>query len=65
METLIVHPENKEQLDALKAFMKAFKISFEEKETNYDPEFVTMVLQGDQDLKAGKGIKVDIDNLWM
>lgn len=28
METLIVHPENKEQLEALKAFMKALKISF-------------------------------------
>jgi hypothetical protein len=64
MESLIVHPQNKEQLDALKTFMKAFNISFEEKEANYDPEFVAMVLQGDQDIKAGKGIKVDIDNLW-
>jgi methyltransferase-like protein len=64
MESLIVHPQNKEQLDALKTFMKAFKISFEEKEANYDPEFVAMVLQGDQDIKTGKGIKVDIDNLW-
>jgi hypothetical protein len=63
METLIVHPQNKEQLDALKTFMKAFKISFEE-EKHYDPEFVAMVLKGDEDLKAGKGIKVDIDNLW-
>ena len=29
MESLIVYPENKEQLTALKAFMKAMKISFE------------------------------------
>jgi hypothetical protein len=63
METLIVHPQNKEQLDALKTFMKAFKISFEE-EKPYDPEFVAMILQGEEDLKAGKGVKVDIDNLW-
>jgi len=49
MERLIVYPQNKEQLDALKP---------------YDPEFVAMILQGDEDLKAGKGVKVDIDNLW-
>jgi len=64
METLIVHPDNKEQLDALKTFMKAFKITFEEQKSAYDPEFVAMILQGDEDIKAGKGVKVDIDNLW-
>ncbi len=64
METLIVHPENKEQLTALKAFMKAFKISFTEQNAGYDPEFVAMIEQGDKDLKAGKGVKVDLDNLW-
>jgi hypothetical protein len=64
METLIVHPGNKEQLTALKAFMKAFKISFEEEKSTYDPEFVAMIQQGEDDLKAGKGVVVDIDNLW-
>jgi nitrate reductase assembly molybdenum cofactor insertion protein NarJ len=64
METLIVHPSNKEQLTALKAFMKALKISFEKKESPYDPEFVAMIKQGEEDLKNDKGIAVDIDNLW-
>jgi len=65
METLIVHPENKEQLNALKTFMKAFKISFDvKKETAYDPEFVKMIQQGEEDIKAGKGRVVDINNLW-
>ena len=64
METLIVHPDNKEQLVALKTFMKAFKISFTEGKSGYDPEFVEMIKQGDEDLKAGKGVKVDLDNLW-
>ena len=64
METIVVHPDNKEQSEALKTFMKAFKISFEEEPSSYDPEFVAMVLQGDEDLKAGKGVKVDVDNLW-
>jgi hypothetical protein len=38
MGILIAHPENKEKLAALKAFMKALKIRFEEGESPYDPE---------------------------
>ena len=64
METLIVHPDNKEQLVALKAFMKALKISFKAEKSTYDPEFVAMIKHGDEDLKAGKGVKVDIGDLW-
>ena len=64
MGTLIAHPGNKEQMAALKAFIKALKISFEEEKSPYNPEFVAMIKQGDEDLKAGKGVKVDIDNLW-
>ena len=64
METLIVHPENQEQSDALKVFMKAFKIAYEEEKDEYDPVFVEMVLKGEEEIKAGKGTKVDTDNLW-
>ena len=40
MDALIVYPENKEQLEALKAVMKAMKITFEQKSELY-PAFVT------------------------
>jgi hypothetical protein len=40
MDALIVYPENKEQLNALEAVMKAMKISFEQKSEIY-PESVT------------------------
>ncbi len=39
MEPLIVYPENKEQLTALKAVIKAMKITFEQKSEVY-PEHV-------------------------
>lgn len=39
MEALIVYPENKEQLTALKAIMKAMKISFQQKNDIY-PDYV-------------------------
>jgi ribosomal protein S20 len=64
METLIVHPNNKEQLTALKAFMKAFKISFEEKEAPaYNPDFVAMVQEGMEQIKRGETTIVNIDDL--
>ncbi|MES2268321.1 MAG: DUF2683 family protein [Bacteroidota bacterium] len=61
METLIVHPENKEQLNAIKAFMKALKISFEEKE--YDPEFVAKIQNSREQVKKGETRVVNIDEL--
>ena len=39
MDALIVYPENKEQLAALKAVMKAMKITFEQQAQQY-PEHV-------------------------
>lgn len=41
MDALIVYPENKEQLTAVKAIMKAMKISFEQKSENL-PEHVLL-----------------------
>lgn len=64
METLIVHPENKAQLNAVKQVLKAMKISFEKKNKSYNPEFVEKILQGDKDFKEGNFTKVDLDNLW-
>ena len=62
METLIVHPENKEQLSAVKAFLKALKISFEKKELeNYNPEFVKMILDAK---KRGNYTTIDPKDIW-
>jgi hypothetical protein len=63
MGTLIIHPDNKEQLTALKAFMKAFKISFEEKESPYDPEFVAMIQESREQVKKGETRVVNISDL--
>jgi hypothetical protein len=35
MDALIVYPQNKEQLTALKAVMKAMKVAFEQKQKVY------------------------------
>ena len=64
METLIVQPKTKEQLTALKAFIKAMKIDFTSEKSPYDPEFVEKILQGREDIKNGKGIRIATDDLW-
>jgi ribosomal protein S20 len=62
MESIIVHPENKEQLSVVKAFLKALKISFEKKETeNYNSEFVQMIKEAERN---GDYKTIDPNNLW-
>ena len=63
METLIVHPDNKEQLDALKTFMTAFKITFEEEKDDYDPEFVDKIQKARKQIEDGETIVVNIASL--
>jgi hypothetical protein len=64
METLIVQPDSKEKLDAIKAFMTALKISFQETKSNYNPEFVDKIKQGEKDIKEGKTKKISLDDIW-
>ncbi len=54
METLIMHPQNKEQAAALKALAKTWKISVET--SPYDPDFVDMVKKAE---KRGNYITID------
>jgi len=63
METLIVHPDNKEQLVALKAFMKALKISFKAEKSTYDPEFVAKIQTSREQVKNGQTRVVNINDL--
>ena len=67
---IIAHPASSDKLEALKAVMKALHIKFEVQPVSkspYDPEFVDMVLQGDKDIKEGKGKNItleELDKLW-
>lgn len=64
MGTLIAHPESKEKLAALKAFMKSLKIRFEEGASPYDPEFEEKIKRSTEDFKAGKFKAIKTDDLW-
>ena len=64
METLIIHPKNKEQLSALKAFVKALKIEFTTEKSPYKPDFVAKIKGSQKQMKEGKGVKIAVEDLW-
>ncbi|QKJ31576.1 hypothetical protein HQ865_18005 [Mucilaginibacter mali] len=65
METLIMHPENKEQLTALKAFAKAMKVKFETNKSPYSDEFVAKIKESERQIKEGQFIVLDPNkSIW-
>ena len=63
MSTLIIQPDSKEKLSIIKAFLKALKISFIEEKLPYSSEFVAKIRQGDEDIKAGRTKKINLDDI--
>ena len=60
----IAHPTTSEQVDALKAFVKALKIKFEiANEKTYNTDFVAKIEKGRQDFAKGKGTIMSVDQL--
>jgi hypothetical protein len=59
METVIMHPENEEQLTALKAFAKALKVKFETNKSPYNPDFVKKIKESKKQIEDGNFITLD------
>lgn len=56
----IIHPENKEQANALKAFVKALKMKFEvTQKKEYNPEFVEKIERSLKQIEDGKTTKIE------
>ncbi len=56
MESIIIRPKNKKQTTAIKNFLKAFDIPFEQ--SPYDPEFVAKIKKSEQQIREGKSTTV-------
>jgi antitoxin component of RelBE/YafQ-DinJ toxin-antitoxin module len=61
MEALTIHPQNSEQLKAIKSVLRAMKIPFEKKDSFYDPEFVKMIQEAEKDRENSTVLKTDED----
>lgn len=67
METLNIkaYPANSQQIDAIKAFMKALKIKYEvTTDSPYNPDFVKKVENSQKQVSEGKTVKIDLDDIW-
>lgn len=63
-DIFIAHPKTTEQVNALKAFMKALKIKFETSpESPYNPDFVNKIQESRKQVKEGKTTRVEKENL--
>ncbi|MFD2288495.1 hypothetical protein GJU39_19455 [Pedobacter petrophilus] len=54
MEALVVYPENKEQLEAVKAVMKSMNVAFEQKTEKYPSYVVEELTSAIQQVNEGK-----------
>lgn len=64
MESVIIHAKNKKDLKIIVDLAKHLKAVVESNESPYDPEFVTKIKEGEKQFKAGKGVKMDLEDLW-
>jgi hypothetical protein len=64
---LILKNVKKKDLPVLKSLAKSLGFEIEKEDQPYNPEFVKEILEAEQSIKDGKGIKMtleQIDQLW-
>ncbi|WP_028295246.1 DUF2683 family protein [Olivibacter sitiensis] len=65
METLLVHPQNSKQLDAIKAVLKVLNVPFESQvETVSSKVSREDIDQAYDEMRAGQYTVLDPNNLW-
>lgn len=69
METLVVHPQNDAQEKAVKAILEVLQVPYDlepevDNESPYNPEFVAKILEGDENIKAGRFTVIKTEDLW-
>lgn len=62
---LVLKNVKKKDFPVLKSLAKALGFEIVEKtEKPYNPEFVKEILEAERSIKDGKGIKINVDDLW-
>ncbi|WP_149241028.1 DUF2683 family protein [Dyadobacter sp. 32] len=66
MTTFTINTEDQQVIKAVKALLKGFKVSFEEKEDKpYNAEFVAMIKESERQINEGNTVTLEPGaNLW-
>jgi hypothetical protein len=59
MESILIHPESEEQLKAVKAFLKALKVRFEQQPTALPDHVSKSIEKGLKQFEDGQTISLD------
>ena len=63
MEVLLKNVKKKD-FPLLKSLAKSLGFEIVKEEKPYNPEFVKEILEAEQSIKDGKGIKIRLEDLW-
>ena len=63
MTTITIKPKYKKEYSTIKKVLFEHNIECEETESYYNKDFVEKILQGDKDIKAGNGRKINVEEL--
>ncbi|MES2389195.1 MAG: DUF2683 family protein [Bacteroidota bacterium] len=61
---IVVHPGNQSEMAELIAFLEDRKMVFEEEKDIYSEEFNAKMKRVDDDILAGRGVKMNLDDIW-
>jgi hypothetical protein len=61
---LILKNVKKKDFPVLKSLAKSLGFEIIEEEKPYNPEFVKEILDAEQSIKDGKGVKIKLEDLW-
>ena len=67
MESIIIHPKNKEQANLFEQLANVLKVPFEKNNnggTHYNPEFVEKMKESRKQAREGKTVKIKLDDIW-
>ena len=67
METITIHPKNKEQASLFEQLAKTLKVPFEKSEkkvNHYNAEFEAKMRESRKQAAQGKTVKINLDEIW-
>ena len=67
MESITIHPRNKEQASLFEQLAKTLKVPFEKEKkpaSPYNREFVAKMRESRKQAKEGKTVKISLEEIW-
>ncbi len=61
---IVLKNVKKKDFPVLKSLAKSLGFEIQKEEKPYNPEFVKEILDAEQSIKDGKGVKIKLEDLW-